>query len=207
MTGGRDGSLRAWDLRLQHCGATWSAVHPHTGMTHDSVACAGCGCNHGYARGVQSVPDTSNNSPAAAAVHQCCGWNQSLLTTHACCLLPTMCVCLCLLGFVPAAPVEAIVLPPVASRLPWSTCVLSVCAAGRVALTCLASGCITRTFDGWDLGPPAQLAWSTGRCAGLGWVGLAGEGGGGAASHSTAYALCLPLSTAWPVQHLNSTQG
>lgn len=52
LTGGRDGSLRAWDLRLQHCGATWSAVHPHTGMTHDSVACAGCGCNQGYARGV-----------------------------------------------------------------------------------------------------------------------------------------------------------
>jgi hypothetical protein len=69
---------------------------------------------------------------------------------------PPNCAC-------PAAPVEAIVLPPVSARLPWSTCVLSVCASGRVALSCLASGTIKRTFDGWDLGPPAQLAWSTGR--------------------------------------------
>lgn len=59
-------------------------------------------------------------------------------------------------------------LPPVSSRLPWSTCVLSACAAGRVALTCLAAGITTRTFEGWGLGMPAQLAWSTGRCAGVG---------------------------------------
>jgi hypothetical protein len=33
LTGGRDGSLRAWDLRLQHLGQPWMVVHPHTGAT------------------------------------------------------------------------------------------------------------------------------------------------------------------------------
>lgn len=82
-------------------------------------------------------------------------------------LLLTVSLWCCCVYMCFAVPVEAIVLPPVSSRLPWSTCVLSVCMAGRVALTCLASGITTRTFDGWDLGPPAQLAWSTGR-----WVQL-----------------------------------
>jgi hypothetical protein len=91
LTGGRDGSVRGWDLRCRHLGQPWMAVHPHT------------------------------------------------------------------------APVDALVLPPVASRLPWSCCVLSVCAAGRVALSCLATGTLKRCFDGWSLGPPAQLAWSTSR--------------------------------------------
>jgi hypothetical protein len=91
LTGGKDGSVRAWDLRLQHLGEPWMSVHPHT------------------------------------------------------------------------AAVEAIVLPPVSCRLPWSCCVLSVCVAGRVALSCLATGTLKRSFDGWGLGPPAQLAWSTGR--------------------------------------------
>jgi hypothetical protein len=31
LTGGRDGSLVAWDLRLSHLGHTWMAVHPHAG--------------------------------------------------------------------------------------------------------------------------------------------------------------------------------
>jgi hypothetical protein len=31
LTGGRDGSLMAWDLRLSHLGHTWMAVHPHAG--------------------------------------------------------------------------------------------------------------------------------------------------------------------------------
>lgn len=31
LTGGRDGSLRAWDLRLQQLGHTWMVLHPHTG--------------------------------------------------------------------------------------------------------------------------------------------------------------------------------
>lgn len=31
LTGGRDGSVRAWDLRLQHLGQAWMAVYPHTG--------------------------------------------------------------------------------------------------------------------------------------------------------------------------------
>lgn len=35
LTGGKDGSLRAWDLRLQHLGQTWMAVHPHAGESAD----------------------------------------------------------------------------------------------------------------------------------------------------------------------------
>eukprot|EP00775_Hariotina_reticulata_P013944 gene13944-14059_t len=61
------------------------------------------------------------------------------------------------------APVEALVLPPVSARLPWSTCVLSLCADGSVGLSCLAGGVTQRVFRGWPFGLPAQVAWSTSR--------------------------------------------
>jgi WD40 repeat protein len=31
LTGGSDGSVRAWDLRTAHLGQSWMTVHPHTG--------------------------------------------------------------------------------------------------------------------------------------------------------------------------------
>jgi len=31
LTGGSDGSVRAWDLRAAHLGQAWMTVHPHTG--------------------------------------------------------------------------------------------------------------------------------------------------------------------------------
>jgi hypothetical protein len=93
LTGGADGSLRAWDLRRHTLGACWAAAAPHL------------------------------------------------------------------------APVQALALPPASARLPWSGCVLSVCARGVVAMTCLVSGSTRRTFQGWGLAaPPAQVAWSTTRC-------------------------------------------
>lgn len=33
LTGGADGSLRAWDLRAAHLGQAWMAAHPHSGDT------------------------------------------------------------------------------------------------------------------------------------------------------------------------------
>jgi WD40 repeat protein len=33
LTGGSDGSVRGWDLRVSSLGQPWMAVHPHTGRT------------------------------------------------------------------------------------------------------------------------------------------------------------------------------
>lgn len=48
LTGGRDGSLRGWDLRLEHLGQPWMAVHPHTGKGGGLVRGRGlCSCGSG----------------------------------------------------------------------------------------------------------------------------------------------------------------
>jgi len=70
------------------------------------------------------------------------------------------------------------VLPPVSSRLPWSTCVLSLCADGSVGLSCLAGGLTQRVFRGWSSGLPAQVAWSTSRSVIMTKAEGGPEGGG-----------------------------
>lgn len=85
----------------------------------------------------------------------CCGWHvvicvQLYISDSYLCPLPT-------------APVHAFVLPPASARLPWSCCVLSVSEDGSLALLCLASRRVMRTFRGPLAGPPLQLAWSTAR--------------------------------------------
>jgi hypothetical protein len=37
LTGGADGSVRAWDLRVASLGQPWMAVHPHTGEDNSSL--------------------------------------------------------------------------------------------------------------------------------------------------------------------------
>lgn len=32
LSGGSDGSVHAWDLRVQHLGQSWMTTHPHTGQ-------------------------------------------------------------------------------------------------------------------------------------------------------------------------------
>jgi hypothetical protein len=70
------------------------------------------------------------------------------------------------------AAVRQFVLPPVAARLPWSSCVLSVAEDGGVALLCLASRRLLRTFVSPLPVAPLQLAWSTSRWGGGGTLGV-----------------------------------